>query len=246
MTTKKNYPSYEVMIQKAIISLSDSTNEINSVKNTNKEVISRWIKENYKIPTKNVDRYVGTALERMHKQGKLMLIEKNWIVNSNNRLLKQPEEELVKKLKGKSLKKSEDELVKKLKGKSLKKSEGELITNLLVFELSWKQDDYEPWFSVSLRDNFDQKKLYNYIKVKFDKEDLTYVDTKNKYTFNIQKFDTMIENISKNTPQESYMINENETKVNTDPDIDLSDKGNYLYPITWRVVVTNMNNIVII
>lgn len=118
-------------------------------------------------------------------------------------------------------------------------------TVLLSFESNWKHGDFEPWFEIMVTGNLTTKRgeLYHYIKEKFDREDLTWVETGNTYTFNETKFYAMMKYMTQHKTDNSYIILEGSTQVSTDPDVNKKDKGSYLFPVNYRIMVTNFNNI---
>ena len=70
-TTKKAYPSYEVMIGKAIVA-------INHRSGSSRYAIYKWIAATYPVPDKNLDTYLGRSLKRLVGQGKLIKVKASY------------------------------------------------------------------------------------------------------------------------------------------------------------------------
>ena len=70
-TTKKAYPSYEVMIGRAIVA-------INHRAGSSRYAIYKWIAATYPVPDKNLDTYLGRSLKRLVGQGKLIKVKASY------------------------------------------------------------------------------------------------------------------------------------------------------------------------
>lgn len=114
------------------------------------------------------------------------------------------------------------------------------VSKLITFTLNWKHDDYDPWFSVIIEGKLTakkKKKLFDFIKSEFDKEELTYVETGNLYVYNEVKYNDLCDILNgTNTEYES-----NDLEDNT---VAKEDKGSYLFPVDYRMVVTDLSSII--
>lgn len=70
-TSKKAYPSYEVMIGKAIVNLKHRAG-------SSRVAIYKWIAATYPVSDKNLDTYLSRSLKRQVEQGKLIKVKASY------------------------------------------------------------------------------------------------------------------------------------------------------------------------
>lgn len=117
---------------------------------------------------------------------------------------------------------------------------------LITFEISWKDCDPAPWFSIILEGKLTQakrKKLFDLISSKFNAQELTYVDTGNLYTYNKLKHDHICQFLHCMENVSTALYYEDITYDFKDNDIADGDKGSYLFPKKYRIVATNLSNV---
>jgi protease II len=89
----------------------------------------------------------------------------------------------------------------------------------LVFQLNWKHNEYSRWFIVNLRD--DREKMFNRIKTKFDREQLTFETSGDIYEYTMEAFEALMKHVAAGNT-EYYPV---------------FDKGKYLFPISYNVII---------
>ena len=274
MTTRKSprkaYPSYEVMINAAIVNLRNRSG-------SSRAAIYKWIAATYPVPDKNLDTYLSRSLNRLVGQGKLIQVKASYKLSPSTKhkqtvraKTKAPTTKTkapTTKIKAPTTKTKAPTTKNKTPTTKIKtpitKAKSDLtpkqdtvehnftkteptINVMLSFGLNWKHDEFDPWFSVIVNNKLDydhKKKLYDYIKKQFYGEDLTYVDTGHTYIYNVIKFNALIDMLDKS--KEVIYVNSDPVYFSPtgDPDTKDEDKGSYLFPTNYKMTVIDLSTI---